>query len=392
MHSSYILSVYFGFHDSCLTISDGKEILLHMEAERYFRKKHLKLNGEQMEKMVEAALDYLSISINDVRELLVASWNNQWSDPVVLSGKKFDPIITAHHSNHLGTMIPAGFDDAIIICADGGSENGTTKIYFKEGNTFTMLEDLDHSIMTGKFYGTITQMIVDPYFIRAHDTYPGKTMGLAALGSRSEEMIALLTNNALTLDTLHVKGCQSLNKKFGISLDYERIWLDQRRCDLAYNAQSYWQSTFMNKIAEYSQKSENIAFVGGCALNVLLNSEVEKSGLFKRIYISPVSGDGGQSLGAILYRYPGTVCRYPFLGRGFGETLVTDSLVGEVVDDLMEHKIIAWYQDRSEAGARSLGHRSFLGLADSMSMKKKLSEEIKGREPYRPVAAIVPEK
>ena len=37
--NKYFLSVYYGFHDSCLTISDENEIVLHLEAERVFRKK-----------------------------------------------------------------------------------------------------------------------------------------------------------------------------------------------------------------------------------------------------------------------------------------------------------------------------------------------------------------
>ena len=39
--------------------------------------------------------------------------------------------------------------------------------------------------------------------------------------------------------------------------------------------------------------------------------------------------------------------------------------------DLLSNKIIAWYQGRSEIGARALGHRSFIGIPDSIKMRKK---------------------
>ncbi len=126
--------------------------------------------------------------------------------------------------------------------------------------------------------------------------------------------------------------------------------------------------------------------VGGCALNVLLNTSIAESEIFEGIYISPVSGDNGQSLGAILFHNPSIVCDYPFLGRGYGDV---DEVPKMLVQDLLDHKIIAWYQGRSEIGARALGHRSFIGLPDSQDMKIKLSQVIKKREPYRPVAPMI---
>ena len=55
----------------------------------------------------------------------------------------------------------------------------------------------------------------------------------------------------------------------------------------------------------------------------------------------------------------------------------------------MNNKIIAWYQGKAEIGPRALGHRSFIGLPTPASMKERLSERVKGREPYRPVSPTV---
>ena len=81
--------------------------------------------------------------------------------------------------------------------------------------------------------------------------------------------------------------------------------------------------------------------------------------------------------------------KYPFLGRGKEEILKYDD---GVIEDLLNHKVIAWFQGRSEIGARALGHRSFIGLPDSIEMRIKISEKIKKREPYRPVAAMILEE
>ena len=128
---------------------------------------------------------------------------------------------------------------------------------------------------------------------------------------------------------------------------------------------------------------------GGCSLNISLNSKLIDEKVFDNVYVSPISTDGGQSLGAILYRYPNIQVDYPFLGRGKENIVTYDETV---IEDLLNHKVIAWFQGRSEIGARALGHRSFIGLPDSVEMRVKISEKIKKREPYRPVAAMVLEE
>jgi carbamoyltransferase len=161
---------------------------------------------------------------------------------------------------------------------------------------------------------------------------------------------------------------------------------------LAYTAQKVWVDEFLQIISKYKHLSENVSLVGGCALNVSLNSAIAKSGWFKNVYVSPVSGDSGQSLGAILFQFPNIKCDYPYLGCGFGSLKNNANLISQVTKDLLKNKIVAWYQGRSEIGARALGHRSFLGIPNPIEMKIKLSEQVKGREPYRPVAAILTEE
>jgi len=383
-----ILSVYFGYHDSCVTFSTGDTVLLHLEGERIFREKHIKVSEAQMRQLIQVGLEHLSLDIHDFDTLYLAQWNNKFPEKkVTIAGKMFEPIITTHHNNHIGTCYPSNFDNALIICADGGSEDGCTKFYLRNGTDLQMIADFSDEIITGRFYGTITQMVIDSDFSKAHKAYPGKTMGIAAIGNFSEEFYELLNQNKTSINSLHIAGIDNLRKIFNLSDDYSKPWVDKRRCDLAFTAQYLWQKTFIEKIREYSNLSENICLVGGCSLNVMLNTAVINSKLFKKVYVSPVSGDCGQSLGAILFHHPDISCIYPYLGRGFGDL---DEIPPSLVSDLLNHKIIAWYQGRSEIGARALGHRSFIGLPNSHEMKLKISQLVKKREPYRPVAPIVP--
>ena len=380
--------MYFGYHDANITFSSNDEVLLYLEAERVLGKKHMTFKSPGgMIALIRYGLKHLSLTIDDIDLLYIAKWNNILGEhDVEMLGKRFEPIMTSHHQNHIGSSYPAGFKDALVVCADGGSEDGTSKLYFKKGNDVRMIEDLDDTPMTGKFFGTLTQMIIWPTMGRAHNTFPGKTMGLAALGHEDGDLSRLVSENWEEINKLHPEGVEELQKIFNISSDYDKPWEDQRRADLAYVGQKFWVEKFFEKIISYSHLSKNIALVGGCALNVVLNSKLLESGHFDEVYTSPVSGDPGQSLGAILYHNPSIKCSYPFLGRGFGDC---EKVPDRLLEDFLSHKIIAWYQGRSEAGARALGHRSFLGLADSIEMRNRLSIQIKKREPYRPVASII---
>ena len=388
----YFLSVYFGYHDSCITISSDKEILLHLEAERVFRKKHMRVDKERMVELIKIGLFYLKITIDEISKLYLARWNNQFGEGKInILGRYFQPILTSHHENHIGTGLVSGFKEAVIVCADGGSEDGTTRVYLKKGSKISFLEDLDDTPMTGKFYGTLTQMIIEPRFGRAHDTAPGKMMGLAATGVLSKEFYQLLEKYWPEINKLHFKGCEHLLNIFRLKPKYSAPWRDKRRMNLAYTAQKFWERKFCSKLKLYRKYSENIILVGGCAYNISLNSLIADSKLYKRVYITPVSGDCGQSLGAIIFYNPGIICNYPFLGRSFGKIDDCANL-DEIIKDLLNHKIICWHQGRSEIGPRALGHRSFIGLADSVKMSWRLNTKIKRREPYRPVAPIVAEE
>ncbi len=387
-----ILSIFFGKHDSCVTFANNQEILLHLEAERIFRKKHMLTTPIQMDELIAIGLKYLGKTIEDVETVLLATFGNMFQvNNFRLRGKRFDPIMTSHHINHVGTILPAEFKNSLVICADGGSEDGYASLYLKNQNKLYFLTKITDKMLNGRFYGDLTQIIIDPDYIKANDFYPGKTMGLAALGSFSSELhdLVLTHKDEMCLNYLNP---QPLNNIFGISINYNKVWQDRRRCDLAFTAQKMWIEGFLEKISEYKHLADDICIVGGCALNVVLNSAVAEKGWFKNVYVSPTSGDTGQSLGAILSNNSHIKCSYPFLGRGFGEIEDRKTLIDQVAKDLLEHKIVAWYQGRSEIGARALGHRSFLGLPDSIEMRIKLSEQVKGREPYRPVAAILTEE
>ena len=386
-----ILSISFCFHDSCVTLANEEEILIHLEAERIFREKHKKFqNLQEVDYVVKIGLDYIGKTIDDVKEVLVTEWQNLYDgNTACILGRKFETTLTNHHENHIGVVLPNPFEKCVIFISDGGSEEGTTKVYYKDKNHIYLAEDLNNTNCTGQFYGTMAQLVLDPDFDRAHTSAVGKFMGLSSLGHYDKKVMKAIKEHEKELNQLYVNGCEHLLNIFNLPNQYDRAWEDENKRNIAYTAHNYWVEVNAEKLKKHAKFSKNICMSGGCSLNISLNSKLIDDKIFDNVYVSPISTDAGQSLGAILYRYPNIKVNYPFLGRGKEEISNYDNIV---IEDILNHKIVAWFQGRSEIGARALGHRSFIGIPDSEKMRVRISEEIKRREPYRPVAAMVPEE
>jgi carbamoyltransferase len=275
------------------------------------------------------------------------------------------------------------WDHAVAICADGGSENGCTGVYLFTGAHYEPIADLDNTILTGRFYGAITQLILGGSDHEAHVQWPGKTMGLSAFGRYDENLASLIIEHRAELNRLHSASRLDLAKKLGLGSNPDPF--DWRRWDLAHTAQRLWEETWLEQLSRYCHLSENLIFSGGCALNCLLNSKMRRHGLFTQIFIPPTPGDDGQALGALIHQL-GAKCCFPFLGRCWGHA---DDLPEQAVDDLVAGKILLWFDGRSEIGPRALGHRSIFASADTVARRRKISERVKAREWYRPVAPIV---
>jgi carbamoyltransferase len=63
-----------------------------------------------------------------------------------------------------------------------------------------------------------------------------------------------------------------------------------------------------------------------------------------------------------------------------------------VVNDLVEGKVVGWFQGRFEWGPRALGNRSILADPRSEAMKDLVNVKIKFREPFRPFAPVILEE
>lgn len=383
-----VVSLFFGDHDSNVTVASGDR-LLHLEAERVLGIKHVAATAEQMDEVVLAALHYLGADEDAVDEVLVARWSAKYdlTRPIIIGRREFIPVITGHHFNHIGTALPSGFAHCLVLCADGWSEDGATSMYLFDNGRVDRVAVLQDTFLTGRVYGTATQMTVQPDFMTANASDTGKMLGLSAYGRYDAELAERVLADVDEFNTPHFDGAGNLLRRYGLSDVYSPM-PDEKRRNFAATVQREWEEELLRTVSRFRSLSPRLALVGGCAMNVVANGRLANSGIFREVFIPAMPSDAGQSLGALWNRYPETVSASPYLGRNFGIEATKASVIS-MVDDLVAGRVVALYTGSSESGPRALGNRSILAVPGSEEVRVRVSEQIKRREPYRPIAPMI---
>jgi carbamoyltransferase len=155
-----------------------------------------------------------------------------------------------------------------------------------------------------------------------------------------------------------------------------------------------------------------LAFAGGTALNCSANGRLIRESPFREVFIPPSPHAGGTAVGCALYGLIaclGVDSRFrwtdDFLGpdpdgsaveaavRALPAGLYAEQpadLAGTLVTLLESGRVVGLHQGRSESGPRALGNRSILGDPRGPDMQDYVNFEVKGREWFRPPAALVP--
>ncbi|MFJ8082978.1 carbamoyltransferase C-terminal domain-containing protein [Streptomyces sp. NPDC096205] len=201
---------------------------------------------------------------------------------------------------------------------------------------------------------------------------------------------------------------------------------DDRVCrNLAATLQSAVEGDLVRLVTGISRRFPSYAtlcYAGGCALNITANARLAESGQITRVSVPTCCDDSGIALGAALavadpadrpallgrtrwapLAYAGppltglealdadsTIPAGP--GRSTQRAADDEEFVERVADLLADRKCVAWLEGGLETGPRALGHRSLLVSAHWSGARRYVSETIKQREWFRPVAPICPEE
>jgi carbamoyltransferase len=158
-------------------------------------------------------------------------------------------------------------------------------------------------------------------------------------------------------------------------------------------------------------RSKNLCLAGGIALNSVANKIMLDRTPFEHIFVQPASGDDGCALGNALIGWrqimgenENFTMHNAYTGRSYSEDEVLEAInehaswirverpkdaLGETCRLLTEQKIIGWFQEGSEFGPRSLGHRTILCDPRHPQMKDILNKRVKHREAFRPFAPSI---
>ena len=186
---------------------------------------------------------------------------------------------------------------------------------------------------------------------------------------------------------------------------------NQDGLDLIQTIQRAWGREVMDILDKYTDKSDNLCVVGGCALNGITNYDIQQANMFKRTHFIPNPTDCGLSAGAALsayYKhtdaefngygeyfspYVGSKAfdldNLPELQKEYPNREVSEDELPRVLAKLIsQDQIVGVIRGGYEIGPRALGNRSILCNPLNRNMRDILNEKVKHREWFRPFAPV----
>lgn len=322
-----------------------------------------------------------------------------------LFGKKQKGYAVSHELAHIFSCTPFyGIfnDESLIIHYDGGASlSNFSAWYFKNGKLDLLEYHYDLKPITSLFNANALVFKLMNANIKNQNSVPGKFMAYASYGIYNEEIEKWLYENNFFEDIWQNENIffEKLKKRWGlkiINFDLKNEFIK----NIAATIHEVFVRESFRKIEELQKKTnaKYLYLTGGCALNIKLNERLKNSQIFHDIFIPPCPGDSGLSIGAcacLLYYKGETIEKHsPYLNNWDIENYhLSENIDYEKIANLLINgKVIGICNGYGEVGPRALGNRSIIALANSKNLAKKINEEIKKREWFRPLAPIMLEK
>lgn len=310
----------------------------------------------------------------------------------------------SHHLLHCyETFYTSGFDRAAVLVADGYGDDpelgqASIVLYHKIGTETKILRKYSSKDSLGKIYSKACS------FLGFKNNQEGEFMGLSAYGKPYKEHYFTFTNGEIVKNNT----IEDWDRKYYVSGNHVVDIINAT--NFAATVQRDLNESII-EILKYLKElthEDNLCLSGGIFNNVITNNLVCESGIFKNIWCSPAPGDYGLTVGLASFSYEcdnenakSVKLQSPYLGEEFTDDIIIKFLesneipyeiilLEEISKFLVNNKIIAWFQGRSEYGRRALGHRSILCNPYYRINYNKVSMDIKKREAYRPLACTVP--
>ncbi len=413
-------------HDCSFCVLEDGIPTIHAELERYIREKEPKGDSAGF------FLDVLG-DPEDIEELASCFPRSLLErTPTDFLGDRSVQWIGHHCAHAAHAFYSSHADKALIFTLDGGgvetsegAETATT-VWLGEGTKIRPIKYWpSHEMNIGGLWTRVTR-----YIFRLQNGWPrghqaGSVMAMAAMGDRErfyDDFAKMLTTDILPASVKPkdqpvgaYTGNDPRHDYLGPYTDLADTD-DQTKYDLAAGLQAATEdmikAIFAAGLAAFPDV-KHICVAGGVSLNsVAMGKALDWFPTVETIFVPPVPYDGGLSIGAAQYTYhciegnprvEWAANMSPYLGEPrsveqleqellpFLASKVTTEKISEseVVDLLIDQKIVAIFHGQSESGRRALGNRSILADPRSPDMKDLINQKVKHRQWYRPFAPSI---
>jgi carbamoyltransferase len=414
-------------HDHGLALMRDGVVLTTIELERYTGRKHDNRLGQFIGALLAPWLrpgeDVRFVSANSfVGDTFISNDGNLRVEPASQVGideilyparcvwypdglhpRPAEAWIIAHEFAHVAAALPfcSSFPkNALLVHVDGGASRSACSFWHWNGGQARCLhhawDDLKDVVNNFNVSPLARAILNEPP--SAHLALPGKLMGYAAHGRCDDPTYAWLKENRWFLDYAGSEAdllhrVNSRRAKPATRFDTH----DAGFMNLAAGLQRAFEEAVVTTILGFARRigSRHLVYAGGAALNITTNRLLVESGQFESIFIPPPANDAGLALGAaawVEFLERGRLAPHgPFLNRFGLEDPDADvhADVDEVAQAIVAGKVVGIATGGAEIGPRALGHRSLLARADDPELRRHVSEQIKKREWYRPLAPVL---
>jgi len=301
---------------------------------------------------------------------------------------------------------PIRDDNTLIVTADawGDDLSGTLSVYSKEKGQIERVKEYNHKdFQLARIYRYTT--LVLKMLANEHEY---KVMGLASYyNGPIIEKVEKVFDKMLQSDGLEF----IFNKDILDIYDYLKNNLKNFRFDhIAAGLQSFAEKIlvnwFSNAISKYNAKS--VVFSGGVSMNVKANMKISQIPKIEKFFVCGAGTDETLPIGACyhwaemngikpkpldtLYLGSNAVYDEKDISSLAQYTVKKFNSEEQILEQILENKIVAVCRGKMEMGQRALGNRSIIADPRTRSNVEKINNSIKKRDFWMPFAPVILEE
>lgn len=415
-------------HDHNLCLMQNGQVLQYLQLERYTRRKYDNRLDLFLEELVGLGLlalpeefDLVSVNAFVGNAFISQKGKIRFEAPILTTlseglepaqayyqysdweGRTLCAYNCSHELAHVASNIAfyGSFkENSLLIHFDGGASlSNFSAFYYHQGKICLLEYGWDMKYLANFFNDNALSFAIIGANHGEHNSVPGKLMGYASWGRYDEGIAHWLFAHNYFKEYWHKEAeiVASARKELGVEVDS----FDNQH-DFWQHVAATLQDIFTQKLIahisalQHQTRAQYLYYSGGCALNIVANTALIESGLFQEVFIPPCCNDSGLSLGAacLLELRKGNTIRphtayLNNLGIEDKAVPISDATIEATTQLLLRGSILGVCNGMAETGPRALGNRSLIALPNDTLLAKHLSQKIKKREWYRPIAPVM---